>query len=126
MPLVANVEPNANNEYPPSSGDGVNAAAHAGNSEEDPPVANRHTLVTDEAPWRDNYFGRAQQAGARPTAHPHVLFGRLDRVSTDRDVLPAESHAWNLQKCMLRFLQTIIALFFPSRLWSRLAAHFTR
>jgi hypothetical protein len=55
LPLVANAELNANDEYPPLILDGVNAAAHAGNSAEDPPVATRHTSVTDQAPWLDGY-----------------------------------------------------------------------
>ena len=53
LPLVANVELNASGEYPPANA--VNAAAHAGNSAEDPPVANRHTFVTDRTPWLDGY-----------------------------------------------------------------------
>ncbi len=55
LPLVANTELNVNDEYPPSRNEAVNAAAHAGHSVEDPPVANRHTLVTDQAPWLDGY-----------------------------------------------------------------------
>jgi hypothetical protein len=58
LPLVANVELNANGEYPPSPANAVTAAAHAGNSAEDPPVATRHTLVTDQAPWLDGYWFR--------------------------------------------------------------------
>jgi len=60
LPLVANVEVNANAEYPPSRIEAVNAAAHAGNSAEDPPVVTRHTSVTDQAPWLDDYFGRSE------------------------------------------------------------------
>ena len=56
LPFAANGELNANGEYaPPSPANVVNTAAHAGNSEEDPPVANRHTFVTDKAPWLDGY-----------------------------------------------------------------------
>ncbi len=55
LPLVANAELNTNDEYPPSRTEAVNAAAHAGHSVEDPPVANRHTFVTDKAPWLDGY-----------------------------------------------------------------------
>lgn len=47
LPLVTNAELNANDEYPPSRIDAVNAAAHTGNSGEDPPAASRHTFATD-------------------------------------------------------------------------------
>jgi len=59
LPLIANMELNASGEYPPSRNDAVNAAAHAGNSAEDPPVATRHTLVTDQAPWLDRLWFRS-------------------------------------------------------------------
>ena len=58
LPLVANAELNTNDEYPPSRTEAVNAAAHAGHSVEDPPAANRHTLVTDKALWLDGYWFR--------------------------------------------------------------------
>lgn len=64
---MANVELNASGEYPPSRIDAVHAAAHAGNSAEDPPVATRHTLVTDQAPWFDDYYGRADLPDGRLT-----------------------------------------------------------
>lgn len=55
LPLIANMELNASGEYPPSRNDAVNAAAHAGNSAKDPPVATRHTFVTDQAPWLNGW-----------------------------------------------------------------------
>ena len=56
LPFAANAELNANGEYrPPSPANVVNAAGHTGHSAEDPPVATRHTLVTDQAPWLDGY-----------------------------------------------------------------------
>jgi pimeloyl-ACP methyl ester carboxylesterase len=65
LPLIANAELNASGEYPPANA--VNAAAHAGNSVEEPPVATRHTSVTDQAPWLDDYYGRADLPDGRLT-----------------------------------------------------------
>ncbi len=63
LPLVANAELNVSGEYPPANA--VNAAAHAGNSAEDPPVANRHTFITDEGGHLDDYWFRFELPNGR-------------------------------------------------------------
>lgn len=58
LPFIANVELNASGEYPPLRNDGVNAAAHSGNSAEEPPIANRHTFATDSGGHLDRSWFR--------------------------------------------------------------------
>ena len=94
LPLIANMELNSSDEYPPSRNDGVNAAAHAGNSAEDPPAASRHTFVTDQALYLDDYYGRSELPGGR-ISFPITLTAPVisqDRAHSDGSIKSDEDY----------------------------------